>query len=103
MNASHQRTEAACVNVQCAIDSLQRDLAGLRELIMCDRQERRQQALLTVQLQEQLQAQTLQLQQEADAQKVETNFICPVCNEIYQSMRKYQHPPTHSPLHPCLL
>jgi hypothetical protein len=26
-----------------------------------------------------------------------------VCNEIYQSMRKYQHPPTHSPLHPCLL
>ena len=99
VNASHQRTEAACVNVQCAIVSLQRDLDGLRELIMCDRQDRLQQALLTAQLQEQLQAQNLHLQQVADAQKTATNWICPVCNETYQSMRKYYTHTCHTPTH----
>ena len=96
---SNQRTEAACVNVQCAIDRLQRDMAGLRDLILHDRQERLQQALLTAQLQEQMQAQNLHLQQVADAQKTATNWICPVCNETYQSMRKYYTHTCHTPTH----
>ena len=89
LHASNQRTEAACVNVQCSIQDLQRDLAGLRDLILFDRQERIQQAQLTTQLQEQLKAQNLQHQREADVEKVNTVWICPVCNEVYKSMRTY--------------
>jgi hypothetical protein len=81
---SNQRTEAACVNVQGSIQALQQDL------ILFDKQERLQQALLTTQLQEQLRAQNLRLQREADVKKVATVWLCPVCNEQYQSMRTYK-------------
>jgi hypothetical protein len=64
-------------------------MAALRDLILFDRQERLQQALLTTQLQEQLRAQNLQLQHEVAVKKVATVWLCPVCNEQYQTMRTY--------------